>query len=107
MKRDLEAKIKELEAENEALRKKLGNIKIKGVFTNDDSVMALGILKLSDKYRVVRIGVEYLQKAVKIAKEMGSPSVDIAVANDMPFALGEYDEDKNEVAGILIAPKIR
>jgi len=90
-------KDKEIKYVNEALE------------TDRSRVMGIGTAEIKG-YSVVKISIDYLERAIKMLKLLHkgelNPSVDIAVADDLPLIIGEYCKETSSIAGIAIAPKI-
>jgi len=83
---------------------------INGVLETDGSrIMGIGTAGIKG-YSVVKISIDYLERAIKMLKLLhkgeSNPAVDIAVADDLPLIIGKYSRETNSIAGIAIAPKI-
>lgn len=83
------------------------NIKfISAGYTDPACVMALGSVEVSPNYFKVNLSLNYLEKALKIIKELDKVTVHICMAKDSPICIGNYDEDKNICSGVVLAPRV-
>ena len=76
--------------------------------TDEAIVMGMGSCRLSGDWRLVKVSIEYLDRALSAIKSMTCgkkrDSVVIAVANDYPLCLGDVKDGK--FSGVVIAPRI-
>ena len=75
---------------------------------DEANVMGMGSCKLNGDWKVVKISVDYLERAIKALKlityDKSRESLVIAVSKDYPLCLG--DIKGNKFSGIVIAPRI-
>jgi hypothetical protein len=74
-------------------------------YTDPACVMALGSVEVSPNYFKVNLSLSYLEKALKIVKQLDKDTVHICMAKDSPICIGNYDEDKNICSGVVLAPR--
>jgi len=76
--------------------------------TDEATVMGMGSCKLAGDWKVVKISIDYLERAIKALKLMTydkkREAVVIAVSKDYPLCLGDIKQDK--FSGIIIAPRV-
>ena len=112
-----EEQIKILKKSNELLKNRINQlraelseerkIRVKHPFLTDKEIdSALGIVHVGKNGNLVRLSVKYLEKALKILRIMEKEEIDIFVTKDFPCVLGSYDSEREEIAGIIIAPRI-
>ena len=118
----LEKKIKNLEEENFKLRNKLlklghGKIISADAMTEPLHIVGLGTIEIDENWIIrTRVSLDFLKKAIKILKDFKEIAVsketseddyiDIAITEDYPLMLGQYDKNKKKFVGIVIAPKL-
>jgi len=76
------------------------------LISDECNVMCLGSLELKGTWISSRLTFAYLEKAVKILKELKPESVDIIFGNDYPVILGKLDKKECKASGIVIAPRV-
>jgi len=78
--------------------------------TDGYRVAGIGAANVEGYNIVVRVSLDYLERAVKVLKVLHKgekdANVDIAVTGDYPLIIGEYDKDTGTIAGIVLAPRI-
>jgi hypothetical protein len=91
----------------------VGTIEINSSFMDPSLVVCLGSAKLNaKKYTIVSMDYRHLEASIKALKALGIiqknfENVEFALAHDAPLGIGRRStKDKNEFAGIFIAPRI-
>ena len=78
--------------------------------TDGGRIMGIGTAEIKGYNVVTKVSIEYLERAIKIIKTLhegeGGISIDVAIAGNFPLIIGEYDEETNSIAGVIIAPRV-
>jgi len=74
---------------------------------NKSNTIAIGSVKLEGDWKVVKIDISYLEKAIKVHKslEKENRGLSVALTNDNVFIIGNFDKEKQTIAGVFIAPR--
>jgi hypothetical protein len=76
------------------------------LLTDSLGVWAIGKVTINKNYKVSRLRLEFLEKAMMLAKQMNQETLDLCVADDSPVIFGHFNKRTGQVAGIVIAPQI-
>jgi hypothetical protein len=84
-------------------------LKVKDAVPDNENIVAVGnIVELEENepsQRIV-IGLNHLEKAVKLAKAFGWYEIAIRVQKDFPMLFAQAEQEKRETKGIMIAPRL-
>ncbi len=76
-----------------------------------NGIMGIGTAKVGGYSVVMRVSMDYLERAIKIIKTLHKGereiTVDIAVTDDYPMIIGEYDKKTKSIAGVILAPRVK
>jgi len=81
------------------------------ILETDECVIAgIGTAEIKGYNVVTKVSLDYLERAIRVIKALHKGekdiTIDIAITDKSPLVIGEYNEDTNSIAGVLIAPRI-
>jgi len=81
-------------------------LEIVGMLADTSNVIAMGtIVMKKGKWFTTKISVDLLKRAIKTIDTMGVEEIQMVYSEKSPLILGNINEKKNSVSGIIIADR--